>query len=506
MQCQSLCESLSQFTANDGSKWSKWDRSNNILDSVFIIGPTSFDEKDEFDISMLYEYPNDNINDLSIKHFIYEDKLSFPDLNIQNQCILEAHFCSENDVIDESVFMHNESGNPKYIYCIRFSASPLTRPAQLNNENVFLELEDFRKQTVLPIRLFCLCLISSHPFCNFYFQIMRRILQLEAKARTSAQNIYMTSCAYKVVNHHLLWPNSSFLIREQFLNLIRNSFFPFHSEKLVLFSSGLDVIEFKMPSSEDVNHMISLWSFSPLLEWISIKDFVLLLTVLLLEQYIVVIGQNFGDIVKTVSFLSQLIHPFTWICPTISLLPKKLFDVMESPMANIIGLFAKYKNKIPDNYVILNLDDHSLFVPKSFPSIPNLDIFISMIDPLFTARKTELITQNLALTIFRIINDFIESIFTNHIVKSILTKVGNNSYEGSMFIPNIYFGGFNQGDHEFVRQLTSTQYFSAYIEQCCIKKTQIHQNLEDSYSLETFDGWLKFRKYKNTNVMRDKTF
>ena len=118
-----------------------------------------------------------------------------------------------------------------------------------------------------------------------------------------------------------------------------------------------------MPSIDNAPFSIALWSYKPLLKWIKLEDFLHLISSLLLEKSIFVVGSNAEEIIKTTAFLPQLISPFLWVCPLISILPPNLEEILE---------FADTINKVDtdnidetiginENYNVFRKDEIKVF-------------------------------------------------------------------------------------------------------------------------------------------------
>ncbi|KAK8870646.1 hypothetical protein M9Y10_008533 [Tritrichomonas musculus] len=488
----SLIDCLAKFTAEDGRQWSEWEPSNPLFEKFFILGPKSFDANDE-EISVLYECPEKCASDLSVQQFLFIEDVKLPDISFPSNFQKEGYFCTVNTIYDKAIFFKNDTGTPIYIYCLRFIASPFTRPSQLTNDNVFIELENYRNSEKIPQKLFALCIESSHPFYKLYFMILKRILQFEAKSRISAQNLYTGYDSFNDIQHDMLWPNSSYIVRESFLQQLQTMLLPCYNEQLIIYSNGVQDITFRMPPIEDVSFSIALWSYKPLLKWIKLEDFLNLVSAILLEQSIVIIGSKQEDIIKAAAFLPQLISPFLWVFPFISILPSNLLEMLNSPMSSIIGMLCSLKNYIPSDFIIIDLDDHKITFPNAIPKLPyhkELKTELNKNSYLFK-RKKDSLSKKSTLELLNILKKFIQEKISNPVIKSILTNLASDENEGSMFVSQLYFKFFKEKYHPFIQKLIHTQLFNAFKEQNCRNKTRLNQS-QDFADLSYNQWYQKF--------------
>lgn len=489
----SLIESLAQFTAEDGSQWSEWEPSNPLFEKFFILGPKSFDINDKA-ISVLYECPDKCAKDLAIQDFLFTENIELPDIYFQSTFHKEGYFCSINQINDKAIFFRNETGTPIYTYCLRFIATPLTRPSELINDNVFIELDEYRNSNKLPQKIFALCIESTHPFYKFYFMILKRILQFEAKSRISAQNLYPGYDSCNNIQHDMLWPNSSYFVRESFLIQLQTTFLPSYNEKLVIYSNGVPDFTFQMPSIEDASFSIALWSYKPLLKWIKLNDFLYLVSAILLEKSIYIVGSKAEEIIKTAAFLPQLVLPFLWVCPLVSILPENLTDIFDVPTPIILGSLVSLRNLIPPDSYIIDLDDHKFIKPASFIKLPfhqEIKAELNKNCYLFKGKKDS-INKNSTLELLNILKNYIQEKLTNPLIKSILSNLGSDGKEGSMFVSQIYFNFFKKFEkfdkyEPFIQKLIETALFNAFKEQSCRNKTRLSnsQEIED----QSYNQW-----------------
>ena len=341
----SVLSAFQSFKPEDGCAWVKWDFSFPIFQHFAIFGPKDF-YSDE-DPSLVYEYPpNGNASEYGIARFIFFDPILETQAKVS---FFDSHFPNTPETLnfqsEELLLLKSQADSPTFIYCLRFQATPPLRPAtedfETLKQNCYKAHVEWEKTKKLPLCRFAICFITSHPFYNFYFSILRHIMALEARSRTSAINLFDPSQKSNV--RSTSWPEASFDTRTLFLDQLYNMNLPIYGEYFsILF--GNKTFTWKMPHTQDVPQFLAQWGLSSIFPWVQLDDLLSIISALLLEKYFIVIGRSIQEIMKAVSFLPQLIHPFTWMNPIITIIPPDLFDLLDSPMANILGI------RIPDDH------------------------------------------------------------------------------------------------------------------------------------------------------------
>lgn len=492
MSENSFANVFQSFKPEDGCAWVKWDFSFPIFLHFAIVGPKDFNQNTE--PSLLYEYPpNSGTSEYSIEHFIFFDPQTKNQIELPNESKFQWSFLPSSNGqsftdsgnktdTEELLILKSEANQPVYIYCLRFYASPCSRPATEDFSGLKSEMETYQKEWkrthFLPLTRFAICFITSHPFYDFYFPILQQIIEIEARARMSAVNLFGSKDTSK--GRSFYWPECSFDDRTAFLSQLYQLNLPIFGEYFNITFNNSPLLSWKMPFSQDVPHTLAQWGSNALLSWIDEQNFIRLISAILLEKYFIVIGRSISDIMRVVSFIPQLPFPFTWICPIITILPPDLFDVMDSPMANILGV------RIPDDpneanfldncleehksAVIINLETKKINIPPNMPLMPAADVFKSQIEPIWPEKNRPKTIH----TLLNILQEHLNSSLSEPIGRSSPTmhqKEGNDIIEGSMFIPELFMRNFPPEDHSFLNLFLETQLFSAFKEQICRTKT-----------------------------------
>lgn len=80
------------------------------------------------------------------------------------------------------------------------------------------------------------------------------------------------------------------------------------------------------------------WCLPPLLSWIKPEVIVRVLSLLLCEAKVFIIGSEAGMVSGSVIGLTSLLLPFQWSAPMIPILPLRHLDFLDSPVPLLAGI------------------------------------------------------------------------------------------------------------------------------------------------------------------------
>ena len=93
-----------------------------------------------------------------------------------------------------------------------------------------------------------------------------------------------------------------------------------------------DVISYEFPSNiDELKHLEEYWFCPTIFSLFDSKDFLALLTSVLLEHSLVFVSNNLTILSNIILGLRTLISPFDWCYAMIQVLPTPLLDHLESP-------------------------------------------------------------------------------------------------------------------------------------------------------------------------------
>lgn len=106
--------------------------------------------------------------------------------------------------------------------------------------------------------------------------------------------------------------------------------------------------------SSEYSHNTSNWALPTFLSCFSPKLIIWIISLILCEAKIIVIGSEPGLVSSTVFGLLALIRPLEWVAPLIPMLPLKHIDFVESPVPIIAGLMLDSTKSLDEAVKILD--------------------------------------------------------------------------------------------------------------------------------------------------------
>ena len=458
-----------EFKPEDGRAWEQWDPNEPLFRNFCILGPKSFHGPAK--PVCLYKYPPTEKSELCIEKFCFVDGLKFANLRLPDLTDVQRHVMGTNPNMEEVLFMNASSEKSVFSYCLRFRASPWTRPALLD-DTFEDDVRFYAERQLYPTCLFAFCFVSTHPFHSLLFRVLRELVEFEMQARARAPNVYFMMGPRDVAadkKFEFVWPGSVFHERVEILEALSKVRLPQFGVDLKLTIGEDRSLTWRMPVKEELHLQMAVWARSPVIDWITLDDLMKLLAAVLLENYIVVLGQRIVSVVHAVTLLPQIVNPFVVTSPVITMLPPDMFELMESPMASILGICAKFRPKIPEGRVVIDLDNKAISFPE-MEKLPKSQQLRNVLEPIWGTREKEF-SQATAETILRLIHEFMEIEFSAPIVRAMVTKACKDGAEGTRFVPELFLPTFSRPERAFISQWMDTLQFQSFKEQKCRQKS-----------------------------------
>ena len=461
-----------QFVPEDGRAWEQWDSNDPLFEHFCILGPKSFHGSAK--PVCLYEYPKTDKPEHYVEKFCFVDGLKFANLKLPDLTDIQTHVIRPNPNQEEVLFMNAGTEKSMFSYCLRFRASPWTRPALIDDAYED-DVRFYQERGLYPTCLFAFCFVSTHPFHSLLFGVLRALVEWEAKARAESENIYFMMGPREVskdMKFKYFWPDCVVQSREAVLKALQEVRLPQFGVDLELKigDEGRQIgMNWRMPVKEELHLQMAIWGKSPLIDWITVDDLLKLLAAVMLENYIVVLGHRTVNVIHTVTLIPQLISPFVVTSPVITMLPPDMFELMESPMPSIVGICAKFRPKVPEGRVVIDLDNKVISFPDilRLPRAKNLKM---VLEPIWGTRDREF-GRSTAETIIRLIHEFMETEFSAAIMRSMVTKACKDGAEGTRFVPELFLPLFSAKEKMFIESWMETLQFQSFKEQRCLQKS-----------------------------------
>lgn len=167
---------------------------------------------------------------------------------------------------------------------------------------------------------------------------------------------------------------------------------------------GKELCEVGMPPKEDYPQYLDV-PLRLLFRMLSVENVLLIFRSLLVEEKVLLVSHAKTALTYFEEALTALMWPLRWSCIQISILPHQLSDFMSGPIVYLIGISRNgaessssvgESNGLPDDALIVNLDNDTATLPKStlaraaLPSLPE-DNRRELVEDLreYTARDME---------------------------------------------------------------------------------------------------------------------
>lgn len=107
-----------------------------------------------------------------------------------------------------------------------------------------------------------------------------------------------------------------------------------------------------------------------LLEMLSLNNILLVFKYILLEQRIIFVSSNLGNLTIAIELLTKLMFPFSWQHVFVPLLSLRLTHFLEAPVPFIVGLpksESEDQTPLPENIILVDLDTNLVSISDSAP-------------------------------------------------------------------------------------------------------------------------------------------
>ena len=241
-----------------------------------------------------------------------------------------------------------------------------------------------------------------------------------------------------------------------------------------------------------------------LLDKISIENIIMIFQLLILEQKILFVENDYQTLSEILTVFLEIIYPLIWVNPFIPILSTKTVRFLESPVPFVMGIdeyLLKYAiklkyvnrvNSLDTGIILFNIMTNEFIWSKKMKKISKKDIFKEFKIPIMNSKIREFIEKELKEIKKKVKNDIeIDKQIRIVFLKSMIMLMGD--YNNFIFytkdeIPLFSKDAFVQSHKEKSSQLFLSE----------MVKTQIfNQFLLNEKQLSTLIG---FRKINNSNI------
>ena len=487
---------------DDNEQSQGWDITKPLFNQFFIIGPQEFKDKPkslynqnshiDFTPTTLYQYPEKSepkkygdlimpfgtkIND--------SQQLSTRDSKIE--------FSSQNEILNDVTFYKVDGNDPVFVYAIIFRATPFSLPAFLNP--LLLDLLILFRDSKINTPVFKCAFVfeTVHPFHSLFFRLLRTMIKFEFQVRNTKMNLKILNKGFVIPynwNASEYWPCSTFFSRLDFLNSLYKTSLPVFGETIAIKFNDRIVPDFtwRMPERNVIAYSPAEVGYKEIMSWINLENYISLMEVTLLSYPIAVLGNNISDITKTVSFIPNIIMPFVWSNPVLSLAPKEqTADFLNAATPLIVGAFSEYADgqSIDKDYTLIIIENKEIAFFKDPPQIPGRKELLSALEKHFDTLKNH-INFDTVKSIFKITQDHIYKFITKK-MESCLEYKTIDGKSGTIFDQDKYFTLFSKDELDFITEFFDSQNFKTCVSKLCYINTSIRKG--NDMSLEGLGGW-----------------
>ncbi|EDR27801.1 hypothetical protein EDI_007770 [Entamoeba dispar SAW760] len=203
---------------------------------------------------------------------------------------------------------------------------------------------------------------------------------------------------------------------------------------------------------------------------IPLNNLLTLISAVLLERKVFIKSEHRCLVSNAISFLIEVIKPFTYEFPIISVLTNKLIDLMDSPTPLLVGCY-KVPSELPENSYLYNIDSKTLqcFGEKVIP-FPNNERIINDIKeilkplkgyPAHSTSKCILIHSQIIEWAMQKIQVEIRLMFQEFEDYCISSR-GSDCNAISLFMKNEFVQSQNKDIQPFLKEFVETQMFENF--------------------------------------------
>ena len=478
-----MAQEESDFVPFDAKDKNEWDLSAPIFEDFYIIGPDKNGEA-----ANLYHFDQNMREDTFFK-YLMPDGCKLREISLPSSRKAKLLFASENKILENIVYYKVDiDSHPFFIYATMFEATPLSFPALLN-DYVFKQLRYYTKNfSKVPVYKCGYLFVSRHPFKDLFFGLLKVLLQLESLTRNTKINLFLLSNNQKSndviqrIDPLTYWPYTTKTVRDEFLNSVYLTNLPVFDESIgIQFNFSSIPFTWQMQSKNLIPFLPAELGFDPIMTWINVHDYVHLLESVILAKHIVVIGSNYCEITKTVSFIPQIMAPFTWSGQIFSFIPNDMMDIFDYPSPYIAGAYAtdfeKYRSEINISdmnvEVVINMDERIIEFISDTPGVSMTESadFIDSISALFDDSQNR---QNFyfTMTILKLTQSHIFHTITKPMENALECRL-DVEHPGTRFIEEKFKEQYSKDNLLFIDNLLHSPNFDILISQMCRVNTVI---------------------------------
>lgn len=435
------------------SKITPWRLSDDLFDEFAIFGYETYTRNET--PKVLYLFPPKEQTKIDYRMICYDNQFDgvIKDTKVP---LLDHIFSSSAQEHKEMINIRNDPSRPSYMYIISYKCSSMNRPIVYTNGF----LEGFRNGKQGDQRPTYMVIVTTHKFPTLFYKILAHFKNIEILLRISHHKDILNVINYNETDTK--WVKDCNAFRDHYLQAIYTSHLPAFGELMTFSTSFLPPLEWKMPVKDERFSDMLISNGKCLYEKVLYPDLMIIVSALLTETKIAIVGSDKAELTKTISVLPSLVLPFIVIATVLTCVDNKdRLDYFESPNPMIYGVYTDFENEIPQGILVYNLDRKKFRVNVlKIPPLPenqDLNEFKTAYQSKFPIEKC-----------FRFLYNYLENLF----VQPILNSFVNYEFDMTKFRTSM------SKYERFVDKLVETQGFNVYVNQLGInqKEKKVHDN------------------------------
>jgi hypothetical protein len=443
---------------------STFEDSAELFTAFFCVGYSPYDLATE--PRLLYSSTSDASVVDELLRFCYPSPLPRKAIQCKAPTEYLQHAFSQPDGRERQTLYLPTIDSAPFLYCCQLEVNPFTFLSICNNFTLEKARQLTQKGNKIPIANLTVVIQTRWPFRSLFNALFDWIIQCDTIGRFEIKPIIESG---EIDGKEIGWPRSQKQILDELIVSLSQR--PFDAMTPFFHIDCLPFAPFEWKNEMDDRPEIQLAreTFKPLLKLIKTTTFIKLFTALLTEQPILVVGRDYRTVSEIVLALHLLLFPLQWQLPSISVLSRDMFQLLESPSSFLYGIVGPCP-PVPDAIVILDLNKKSIKTPH-MPRLPKTNVFkVTLATHWKTANENEA-----AYLILEAISQVIQELL-HELPHAIVTEFAADKVKGSTFVQELWFATFQPEDRPFAAAMSQTQMMQVYLQFECLKQSTAFEN------------------------------
>jgi hypothetical protein len=310
---------------------------------------------------------------------------------------------------------------------------------------------------------------TAFPFRELFDSLLVWIIQFERIGRFQLTSV-IDGALRSDAPVKLDWPRGQAAMFQEFIDRLFETPFEEQATEFALDESPYPPIQWRNASHDRPEQGLAWQTLSVLLRHTSRAGFELILSALLTERPILIVGAHRSTVTDVVLALQLMIHPLRWVSPSLSLIPHTMLEFLDLPTAWLYGL-AGLSVKCPAHAVLVDLASKAVRTSLKILEVPDVETRErGKVDFRRGFRrhwdKVAATPEDAAREIMRDIAMLVAKLL-EPVARSIVTNISSPESTTSTFVPELYLAHFNRDHRRFVQAFSETQMLQFVVQRIC---------------------------------------